>query len=333
MIHLPPFPRPAADLPLDGFSIGHGTDLEGSTGTTLILCPEGALAAAEVRGSATGTRQFDSLVAVHHIASRAHAVILAGGSGFGLDIAGPVASELSRGGFGFDTGFRPVPLIPTAILFDLAFGDADAVPDASLSRAALAEARAHDPAQPIPIGSVGAGTGATVGKALGPDQGMKGGLGFASLSLAGGLTVAAVVAVNAFGDVRDPETGQVIAGCRSSPQGLELAGGERVLAAMPPGLSTWEGNTTLAVVLTNAELDKVGLLKVCQMAFGGLYRTLCPALSLFDGDLVVTLSQGGVPAHLNQVGVLAQAAVARAIVCGVEAADGFGILPAARDLR
>lgn len=334
MLDLPPFPESAPHLPLEGFSVGHGTDLEGYTGTTVILCPEGARAAAEVRGSATGTRQFDSLVAFHHIASRVHAVVLAGGSGFGLDAAGPVVSKLSGEGFGFDTGLRPVPLVPTAILFDLAFGSPSAVPDATLSLTAMADARSRAPGQPIPIGSVGAGTGATVGKILGPGQGMKGGLGFASLSTPGGLSVAAVVAVNAFGDVRDPETGGALAGCRTSPEGLELAGGERVLAALPPEFSTaWEGNTTLAVVMTNAQVDKAGLLKVCHMAFGGLYRALSPALSIFDGDLVVALSQGGVPAHLNQVGVLAQAAVARAIVRGVDAADGFGILPAAKDLR
>ena len=185
----------------------------------------------------------------------------------------------------------------------------------------------------VPVGSVGAGTGATVGKALGPDLGMKGGFGFARLTAASGLTVAAAVAVNAFGDVRDPESGRVLAGCRTSAKRLELAGAERVLAGLPPTFaSTWEGNTTLAVVMTNAELGKAGLLKICHMAFGGFYRALAPALSIFDGDLVVALSQGGVTAHPNQVGVLAQAAVSAAILRGVEAADGFGILPAARDL-
>ena len=330
---LPPFPAAASTLPLEGFSIGHGTDRKGGTGTTVILCPEGALAAAEVRGSATGTRQFDSLVAAHHIASRAHGVVLAGGSGFGLDASGAVVSELARGGHGFETGYGSVPLVPTAILFDLSFGDSAAIPGEELAREAMTEARLRGSGAAIPMGSVGAGTGATVGKVLGPDQGMKGGVGFASFSADSGLTVAAVVAVNAFGDVVDPREVRILAGCRRGPETLELAEGERVLASLPSDFATgWEGNTTLAVVLTNADIGKVGLLKVCHMAFGGLYRTLRPALSIFDGDLVLALTEGGVPAHLNQVGVLAQAAVAEAILRGVEAADGFGILPAARDL-
>ena len=193
------------------------------------------------------------------------------------------------------------------------------------------------------MGSVGAGTGATVGKALGPAQGMKGGFGFASITGRGGdgageggdgPTVAAAVAVNAFGDVRDPDTGRLLAGCRVAPDSSELASAEKVLAGLPPGFDhTWEGNTTLAVVMTDAALSRTALSKVCQMAFGGFYRALAPALSLYDGDLVVALSLGQREAHTNQVGVLAARAVERAIVRGVMAADGFGIVPAARDLR
>jgi L-aminopeptidase/D-esterase-like protein len=311
------------------------------TGVTVILCPEGVLAAAEVRGSATGTRQFDSLVSGQHVASKAHAVVLAGGSGFGLAAADPVTEWLAARGHGFQTGLVPVPLVPTAILFDLGFGESGARPTAALVLAAVVEAageligarreglRAFGP---VAVGSVGVGTGATVGKALGPAQGMKGGFGFASLTVPGGVTVAAAVAVNAFGDVRDLE-GRPVAGCRTTPDGLELAGAERVLAALPPDAPhPWQGNTTLAVVMTDAALAKAAALKVCQMAFGGLYRTLAPALSLYDGDLVVTLATAARPAHVNQVGVLAERAVAEAILVAVREADGFGVLPAARDL-
>jgi L-aminopeptidase/D-esterase-like protein len=179
---------------------------------------------------------------------------------------------------------------------------------------------------------VGAGTGATVGKALGPLNGMKGGFGFASLTVPDGPTVAAAVAVNAFGDVRRLD-GTLLAGCRTAPDSLELASAERVLGNLPPDFTNpWEGNTTLAVVMTDAVLPKVSLLKVCQMAFGGLYRTLAPALSLYDGDLVVVLSLGERRAHVNQIGVLAERAVAEAIVTAVTEADGSGLLPAARDL-
>ena len=324
----PPLPEPARALDIPGIRLGHGSDTAGMTGVTVVLCPEGVLAAAEVRGSATGTRQFDSLVSAQHVASRAHAVVLAGGSGFGLAAADPVVEWLAARGHGFQTGLVPVPLVPTAILFDLGFGAAGARPTPALVEEALAAARGG----PVPVGSVGAGTGATVGKALGPRQGMKGGFGFASLTAAGSVTVAAAVAVNAFGDVRDL-AGRPVAGCRTTPEGLELAGAERVLAALPPDAAhPWEGNTTLAVVMTDAALTKAAALKVCQMAFGGLYRTLSPALSLYDGDLVVTLATGTRPAALNQVGVLAERAVAEAILAAVREADGFGILPAARDL-
>ena len=183
---------------------------------------------------------------------------------------------------------------------------------------------------------------------------MKGGFGFASLTattpgLAPGerVTVAAAVAVNAFGDVRDPflaagmgapladpESLGLLAACRAAPDSPELVGAHRVAAALPPDLEhPWQGNTTLAVVMTDAALTKAAALKVCQMAFGGLYRTLSPALSLYDGDLVVTLSRGDKPAHVNQVGVLAEHAVAHAIVRAVTEADGFGVLPAVRDLK
>jgi L-aminopeptidase/D-esterase-like protein len=328
-VDLPPLPLPARELTLGGFSIGHGSDTTGMTGVTVVLCPDGAVAAAELRGSATGTRQFDSLIGGHHIATRAHAVVLAGGSGFGLAAADPVVEALARAGRGFDAVVARVPLVPTAILFDLGFGDPHAHPGRALSEEALRTAAGG----PVAVGSVGAGTGATVGKALGRECGMKGGIGFASLSVAGGPTVAALVAVNAFGDVRDPESGAIIAGCRAAPDSHRLIGAERVLAALPADAANpWEGNTTLAVVMTDAILSKRAALKVCQMGFGGLYRALAPALTLFDGDLIVTLAMGDRPAHVHQVGVLAERAVAAAIPIAVREADGFGLLPAVRDL-
>lgn len=326
---LPSFPRLQRELTIDGFTIGHGTDIDGKTGVTVILCPEGATAAADVRGSATGTRQFDSLVLPHHLANRAHAVVLAGGSGFGLSCADAVVAHLEAGGYGFDTGVGVLPLVPTAILFDLAFGDARARPTRELVEAAIAAAGNGL----VECGSVGAGTGATVGKALGPPNGMKGGFGFASFTVDGGVTVAAAVAVNAVGDVQDPDTGEVLAGCRTGPASLELAGAKRVLAGLPPDIEhPWDSNTTLAVVLTDASLGKRELRKVSEMAFGGLYRTLTPTLGLYDGDLVVALAMGATPAHVHQVGMLAQEAVAQAIAHAIREADGFGLLPAHSDL-
>lgn len=331
-----PLPAPEPSLDLAGFILGHGTDHAAKTGVTVILCPDGVLAAAEVRGSATGTRQFDSLILGHHVASRAHAVVLAGGSGYGLSAAEPVVEWLAARGHGFAAGPAVVPLVPTAILFDLGVAERRAGRHAELAAAALAAAASG----PVPRGSVGAGTGATVGKARGIECAMAGGFGFAQLAVPGGPTVAAAVAVNAFGDVRDPfdpaaapGPDGLLAGCRRAPDSLEIVGAERTLAALPADhAGPWEGNTTLAVVMTDALLPKPAALKVCQMAFGGLYRTLAPALSLYDGDLVVTLSTGRVRAHVNQVGVLAEHAVARAILAAVREADGAGVLPAVRDL-
>ena len=323
------FPRLSHELAIDGVTLGHGSDTHGMTGVTVILCPEGATAAADVRGTGTGTRQFDSLVNPHHLATKAHAVVLSGGSGFGLGSADAVVEHLEMGGHGFATGVGVVPLVPTAILFDLAFGDPKARPTRDLVEWALATAADG----PIACGSVGAGTGATVGKCLGPPRGMKGGFGYASFTVDGGVTVAAAVAVNAFGDIRDPYTGRTLAGCRKAVDTLELVGAQNVMAALPPDLDhPWETNTTLAVVLTDAELSKGELRKVCDMAFGGLYRTVVPALSLYDGDLVVALATGRRRAHVHQVGVLAEEAVAQAIVRGIRQADGFALIPAWRDL-
>lgn len=323
------FPLIERSLTLPGFQVGHGTDLEARTGVTVILCPQGARAAADVHGSATGTRQFDSLVLGHHVATRAHAVVLSGGSGFGLAAADPVAHWLADRGYGFQTGLAPVPLVPTAILFDAAVADAQAREGyRRLAEEALETARGGE----VPVGSVGAGTGATVGKAAGRERAMKGGFGFASLTVPGGPTVAAAVAVNAFGDVRDLED-RPVAYCRTEPDSREPADAEAVLAHLPPDRDhPWDGNTTLAVVMTDANLSKPALHKVCRMAFGGLFRTLRPALSLYDGDLVVALASGDVPAHVNQIGVLAQRAVAEAILTGVREADGLGLAPAAGEV-
>ncbi len=317
------------ELTIEGLSIGHGSDFEGKTGVSVVLCPEGATAAAEVRGTATGTRQFDSLTRVHHVATRAHAVVLSGGSGFGLRAADPVVDWLAERGHGFDTGVAVVPLVPTAILYDLAFGDPGAKPTRPLVEEAIAGAAAGRQVS----GSVGAGTGATVGKSMGPECGMKGGVGFASVTVPGGPTVAALAAVNAFGDVREPSVGSRLAGCRPAPDSGELLGAESVLAEMAPENShPWQGNTTLAVVMTDAALDKPGARKICEMAFGAFYRCFTPALGIFDGDLIVTLATGQVPAHVHQVGVLAEHILGQAIVRAVVEADGFGILPSVRDL-
>jgi L-aminopeptidase/D-esterase-like protein len=322
-------PELSKRLAVDGFSIGHGSDKEGMTGVTVILCPDGVIAAAEVRGTATSTRQFDALIRADHVGSRAHALVFAGGSAFGLSAADEVSRWLVEHDRGLATDVGPVPSVPTAILFDLGFGDPKARPTAELVRSAVESAAAGD----IACGSIGAGTGATVGKALGRPQAMKGGFGFSCCTTTSGVSVAAAVAVNAFGDVRDPATGEIIAGCRVTRDSHELVGADRVFGSLAPEAgSRWQGNTTLAVVLTDAILDKAAARKVTEMAFGGLYRTLVPALTIYDGDLLVTLASGRSPAHPHQIGVLAERAVAHAVVTAVREAEGFSILPAVRDL-
>ncbi len=326
----PPLPRPSRRLTAAGFTLGHGTDRAGLTGVTVILCPEGAVGAAELRGTATGTRQFDSLLVPHHVATKVHALVFAGGSAFGLAAADAVVAHLARAGHGLRTPLGVVPQVPTAVLFDLGLGDPAARPGPRLVAAALGAARAGQ----VACGSVGAGTGATVGKALGLENAMKGGFGFAELRPAGGPAVAAAVVVNAYGDVRDPVSGRLLAGARAAPGSRRLADAERVLAALAPDAThPWQGHTTLAAVLTDAALDKLAARKVAEMAMGGLYRALSPAATIYDGDLIVTLASGRVAAHPHAVGVLAQRAVGAAIAAAVRAADGFGLLPAAHDLE
>ena len=203
------------------------------------------------------------------------------------------------------------------------------MPSRALVESALDTAAAGE----IECGSVGVGTGATVGKVSGRERCMKGGFGFASLTVPDGPTVAAAVAVNAYCSVRDPLTGAPVAGARVAPDSMELGDGEAILERLEPGEPhPWESNTTLAVVMTDARLTKPEARKVCEMAFGGFHRTLSPALTLFDGDLIVTLARGERRAHIHQVGALAQRAVAEAILTGVRDADGFGLVPAVRDL-
>lgn len=332
MSSLPPrLPEAKRELTIPGLTLGHAGDREGMTGVTVILCPEGATAAADVRGSATSTRQFDSLVRSDSLGTEVHAVVLAGGSAFGLSAADAVVDHLAAGGHGFPTGLRPIPVVPTAVVFDLALGDPRAAPSRGLVEAAIAAAADG----PVACGSVGVGTGATVGKVAGKERAMKGGFGFASLRVPGGPTVAAAVAVNAYGSIRDPESGEPVAGCRASAESHELVWTDHLVAALPPGEPhPWERarNTTLAIVMTDADLTKTQARKVCEMAFGGLHRAVTPVLTLYDGDLVVTLSSGTVPAQVHQVGVLAEWAVASAIVTAVREADGFGRIPAVRDL-
>jgi L-aminopeptidase/D-esterase-like protein len=311
---------------VNGIQVGHASDLQGYTGLTVVLCEKGAVCGIDVRGSAPGTRQVDALN-LGHIVEGVHAVVLSGGSSFGLDAAGGVVRYLEERGVGFDVGPVKIPIVPTAVIFDLFFGDSSIRPTADMAYQACLNAR-----ETVEEGSVGAGTGATIGKLFDISRAMKGGLGTSSIMLPDGLAVGAIAVVNAFGDVIDNVTGRIIAGVRVSDLSLEYA---NTVTCLKQGFSKKQFglvNTTLAVVATNARFTKRDVTKVAQMAQGGLVKTISPVHTTFDGDLVFALATGEMEADVNNVGVLGEFVVAEAIKRAVKKADGFGILPAFRDI-
>jgi L-aminopeptidase/D-esterase-like protein len=306
------------DVP--GIRVGHATNAEAMTGCTVVLCPkEGAVGGVDQRGGAPGTRETDLLRPMHMV-ERAHAVLLAGGSAFGLDAAGGVVRWLEERGIGFDARAARVPIVPAAILFDLDVGDASIRPDAAMGYAACEAATGGAVAE----GSIGAGTGCTVGKVLGPGQASKAGLGTASADLGGGLVVGALVAVNAFGDVVDPHSGEILAGARA-PIGSGFAD---TLATMKGLVGktvlrfAGGSHTVIGVVATNARLSKEGANKVAQMAHDGLARTIRPAHTMFDGDTLFALATGQKKADANLIGGYAAEVVAEAILRAVRATKG-----------
>jgi len=313
-----------------GLKVGHHTLAERPTGCTVILAEAGATAGVDVRGGAPGTRETDLLDPSNTI-QRVHAVVLSGGSAFGLDAATGVMRFLEERGVGFDVGVARVPIVPAAVLFDLAVGDMPHVRPTAESGYRAAQAASDGP---VAEGNVGAGAGATVGKIAGPARGMKSGLGTASITLPDGLIVAALVAVNAVGDVLDPATGQLIAGVRTD-DGRALADARTLLrtGGFKP-LGRPGENTTIGVVATNAALDKAQARKVAQMAQDGFARTIAPAHTPLDGDTIFALATGEIPGEpdVTRIGALAAEVMAQAVVRAVRVATGIAGLPAARDL-
>ncbi len=310
------------DVP--GIKVGHWTDCEAATGCTVVLCPAGAVAGVDVRGGAPGTRETDLLDPLCSV-EKIHAIVLSGGSAFGLASADGVMQWLEERGIGFNVGVARVPIVPAAILFDLGLGSAKVRPTAASGYAACEAAGSDGVAQ----GNVGAGTGATVGKLLGPLRAMKGGLGCASQQIEGGVIVAALVCVNAVGNIVNPHTGQIIAGARAlNGHGFvqELSRTASSIAEMAAGT-----NTTLAVIATNAALTKVGATKVAQMAHDGLARAIRPVHTHADGDIVFALSLGDKPSDVTRIGALAADVLADAVVNAIRAAETLHGLPAARD--
>ena len=311
-----------------GIEVGHYTDADAATGCTVVLCRSGAVGGVAVRGSAPGTRETD-LLRPTSLVPDVHAVVLSGGSAYGLDAASGVMRYLEERGIGYPAGEAIVPIVPAAILFDLAVGDGTVRPSADDGYEACAQASSG----PVTEGSVGAGTGATVGKFLGMDHAVKGGVGTASLDLGGGLTVGAIVAVNASGGVFEAETGELVAGPRDEGEGmldpvsLITAPGFRPTRAVPT-------NTTIGVVATNARLDKGQANKLASVAHDGLALSIRPAHLMVDGDTMFALATGGLDelADMNRLCAAASVAVARAVVRAVRLATGLRGVPAIGEL-
>jgi len=313
-----------------GIKVGHYTLAERPTGCTVILIEAGAVAGVDVRGGAPGTRETDLLNPTKTV-QEIHAVVLAGGSAFGLDAASGVMQYLAARNIGYDTRVAKVPIVPAAILFDLSIGD-----DPTIRPTADCGIRAAEQATtgPITEGNVGAGAGATIGKTGGRGRAMKGGIGTSSITLSSGLVVAALVAVNAVGDIIDPATGQVVAGVRTE-DGRSLADARTLLRADTIDPSRPGENTTIAVVATNARLTQAQATVIAQMAHDGFARAISPAHTPNDGDAIFALATGKhlAPVNLGTLGALAAEVMAEAIVRAARAATGIPGYPAARDLQ
>jgi L-aminopeptidase/D-esterase-like protein len=306
------------DIP--GIRAGHLSDFDAITGCTAILCEQGAVGGVDIRGSASGTQEIDTL-SPGHVTDQVHGILLAGGSAFGLEAAAGVRRYLAGRKVGYAFGGQHIPIVPSAILFDLGIGKSNVHPNAAMGEAAAAAATTDA----VREGSVGAGTGATIGKLFGKARSMKGGIGTYTVALPGGVLVSALVAVNALGDVRDAATGKIIAGARKSASSREFADSE---AEMKRGAVIGAaGNTTLAVVATNARLNKVQANKLAQFASLGMARTIYPVNTMADGDIAFALSLGALAADINNLGVAAAEAVAQSILRAVRLAKTLGGVP------
>lgn len=321
-----PYKGSITDVP--GIKLGHAQDLTALTGCSVVICEAGAIGGIDQRGGAPGSRETD-LLRPMHLVEKVHAVMLAGGSAFGLDAATGVMKYLEERKIGFDVRVAHVPIVPAAILFDLEVGDAAIRPDAAMGYRACQAASSRESTQ----GNIGAGAGASVGKLFGISRAMKGGIGTASMEIGNGVIVGALVAVNAYGDILDPRTNQLIAGARDSKSGLantmetmRTFKGRSILQFATPH------NTVIGVVATNAKLTKEQVNKVAQVGHNGLAQTIRPAHSMLDGDTLFALSSNQRKTDVNIVSAFAAEVVARAIINAIYFADPAGGLPSARSM-
>ncbi|MDR0879559.1 MAG: P1 family peptidase [Clostridioides sp.] len=316
-------------LDIKGLKVGQVEDRDALTGCTVVICEEGACCGVDVRGSAPGTRETDLLDPINSV-QKVHAVMLSGGSSFGLEASCGVSQYLEEKGIGFDVGVAKVPIVVGAVLFDLAVGDCKVRPDKKMGYEACVKATDKELNQ----GNFGAGCGSTVGKSLGQDRAMKGGIGSYSISLDNGLIVSALVAVNALGDVY--EDGKVIAGVMSEDKSKVLNGYDILKNSMQSGgfdidnttmKNSMQGggftidNTTIGVVATNAKFDKSGCKKVAQMAHDGYARAIFPIHTEHDGDAIFALATGEIESTTTVVGSLAVEAVEKSIINAIKNAE------------
>ena len=314
-----------SDIP--AIRLGNAQDLTAATGCTVILCPEGATAGVDVRGGAPGTRETD-LLKPENLVEKIHGLVLAGGSAYGLAAASGVMSYLEENGFGFDVGVARVPIVPAAVLFDLPCGDARVRPDQAMGF----QACRNSETERFATGSVGAGTGATVGKVYGMDKAMKGGLGAYCVRI-GGLVVGAVVAVNCLGDVIDPASGQIVAGAVQLDPFRFLDSEAGLLQQCELTGNRFTGNTTIGAIITSAGLSKAQATKVASMAHDGYARTMRPAHTLLDGDTIFTLAVGDVAADISAVGALAAKVMEQAVLTAVQSATALAGFPCCQDVQ
>lgn len=314
-----------------GIKVGHAENISALTGCTVVIYEKGAVAGVSQRGGAPGTRETD-LLRPSHAVQKVHAVLLSGGSAFGLDAAGGVMQYLEEQKIGFQVGPTVVPIVPSAILYDLDYGDHTVRPDKEMGYQACVNATINPP----PEGNVGAGTGASVGKILGNGQAMKSGIGSASIEIGNGLVIGAIIAVNAFGDI--VENGQIIAGARTIKKGPIRIGSDNFFADTREVMQSFAGrqilsfasrqNTVIGVIATNADLSKEEANYIADIASNGISHVVRPAFTMFDGDTIFSLATGKVKADVNLVAAYAPDIVAAAILNGVKAAESFEGLPA-----
>jgi L-aminopeptidase/D-esterase-like protein len=314
---------------IDEILVGHHTLRKRPTGCTVITARKPFVAGIDVRGGGPGTRETE-LLRPENSADQIDAIFLSGGSAFGLDVSTGISRYLEEKGRGFDAQVARVPIVCGAILFDLWLGDPKIRPDARAGYEAIRSAKDRR----FPEGNVGAGAGATVGKMMGSERAMKGGLGSWAVSRPDGLKVGALAVVNSIGNIIDPKTGRMIAGARRKDGTGFIDVMEEIRKGFRPG-SPFHGNTVLGVVATNASLTKTQLTKIAQMAHDGLARCIHPAHMPWDGDTVFAIGTGAWTAKkgadVGIIGALAADAFAAAILRGVLAAESWGPFPAARD--